>query len=334
MGLKSEDWLSIVMDEYLRDFIRQGGAAVKFGVISEPEDRDALRSGICRMASKEGYLCVSVDAVRTKIHMIDHLFHEIARQVDWDALAYAFVRRVLEENGCRLPEDRAGFQLRRIAELNDRQEMFLRNQLNSWLEKAIFRDYQMSQEFRIAMIRLCLARLDPEGVSSFLSNAVKEWLRGELRLISAVKEALIFQKVARHNARHMLFSLAHWLRVNGRAGLVLTLDISRYAVTKRPKGTGDGIYYSTPAAMDAYEVLRQFIDGADELEGGMIVVLAGPEFIDDDRRGLNRYDALRLRISDEVHDRLRQNPLASLVRLSRQSDVALSERQPAAVGAQ
>ncbi len=332
MDLKSEYWLSIVSGEYLRDFVRQGGAAVKFAVMSEPESRDALRSELCRVASTEGYLCVSVDAARTKIHMIDHLFHEIARQVDWDALAYAFVRRVLEENSYRLPDDRTAFQLGRIAELNGREEMFLRNELKRWLEQAIFRDYQMSQEFRIAMIRLCLAQLDPEGVSSFLSNAIKEWLRGELRLISTVKEALIFQKVARHNARHMLFSLAHWLRVNGRTGLVLTLDISRYAITKRPKDSGDGIYYSTAAAMDAYEVLRQYIDGADELEGGMIIVLAGPEFIDDDRRGLNRYDALRLRVSDDVHDRRRQNPLASLVRLSPHPEVAPSERQPAADG--
>jgi len=36
----------------------------------------------------------------------------------------------------------------------------------------------------------------------------------------------------------------------------------------------------------------------------------------DDRRGLNRYDALKLRIWDEVRDRHRQNPFASLIRVS------------------
>jgi hypothetical protein len=80
----------------------------------------------------------------------------------------------------------------------------------------------MSQEFRIAMIRLCIDQLDPTSPTPFLSNAVKEWLRGELRLISTLKDALIFQKIARHNARHMLFSLSHWLRINGKSGLVVT----------------------------------------------------------------------------------------------------------------
>jgi len=37
-----------------------------------------------------------------------------------------------------------------------------------------------------------------------LWQATKEWLRGELRLISTVKRAQIFQRVARHNARHLL----------------------------------------------------------------------------------------------------------------------------------
>ena len=173
----------------------------------------------------------------------------------------------------------------------------------------------MCQEFRIAMIRLCMDQLDAGAATPFLSNAVKEWLRGELRLISTLKEALIFQKIARHNARHMLFSLIHWLRVNGKSGLVLALDITRYLISTRSKNPDDGFFYSMPAVLDAYEVLRQFIDGTDEMEGCLIVTIAPKDFLNDDKRGLNRYDALKLRIWDEVRDRQRQNPLASLIRL-------------------
>ena len=143
----------------------------------------------------------------------------------------------------------------------------------------------MSQEFRIAMIRLCMAALDPGDASPI---AVKEWLRGELRLISALKAALIFQKIARHNARHLLFSLAHWVKAVGRNGLVLGLDISRYLVSARPPDRGDTFYYSVPGTLDAYEVLRQFIDGTDELESCLIVVIASQEFLTDERRGLKR----------------------------------------------
>ena len=316
MNIKLKDWLEIIRKEYLQDFIRRGGAAVKFVVPMEEFGHDQLRDELRRLAEEEGFLFAFVDAASTKIHMIDKLFHEVARQVDWDELAYSFVTQILNENRYELPSRRDEFNLQQIASRNKREEKLLRKELHTWLEEAIYRDFEMSQEFRIAMIRLCMAQLDPRGASPFLSNAVKEWLRGELRLISALKEALIFQKVARHNARHMLFSLAHWLKLNGKSGLVLSLDISRYLVSGRPRNPADSFYYSVPVTLDAYEVLRQFIDGTDEMESCFIAVVASQEFLTDERRGLNRYDALKLRIWDEVRDRHRQNPFASLIRVS------------------
>jgi hypothetical protein len=316
MYMTPQEWLDTLRKEYLQDFIRRGGAAVKFVVPMEEIGHDQLRDELRRVAEEEGFLFAFVDAASTKIHMVDKLFHEVARQVDWDGLAYSFVTQIFKKNRYEMPTAPDEVNLQQIALLNRREEMFLRKELRAWLEKAIYRDFEMSQEFRIAMIGLCIAQLDPGGASPFLSNAIKEWLRGELRLISTLKEALIFQKVARHNARHMLFSLAHWLKMNGRNGLVLNLDISRYTVSARPKDPDDSFYYSTPATLDAYEVLRQFIDGTDELECCFITVVASREFLTDEKRGLNRYDALKLRIWDEVRDKHRQNPFASLIRVS------------------
>jgi hypothetical protein len=319
MYMTPQDWLDTVRKEYLQDFIRRGGAAVKFVVPMGEIGHNYLRNELRRVSEEEGYLFAFVDAASTKIHMVDKLFHEVARQVDWDGLAYSFVSRIFKENKYELPTARDEFNLQKIALINKREEKLLRKELHTWLEEAIYRDFEMSQEFRIAMIRLCMAQLDIGGTSSFLSNAVKEWLCGELRLISALKEALIFQKVARHNARHMLFSLAHWLKVNGINGLVLNLNISRYTVSAKPKDLDDSFYYSTPATLDAYELLRQFIDGTDEFESCLIAVVASREFLTDEKRGLNRYDALKLRIWDEVHDAHRQNPFASLIRVSEAS---------------
>lgn len=314
MYTTKKEWLGIIRGEYLHSFIKRGGAAVKFCIPMEDNDHGQFLTLLHKTSEEENYIFTSIDAVSTKIHMIDKLFHEVARQIDWDELSYVFVKNIFIKNGYELPMQREDFNIQYIAKINKREEMFLRNELRSCLEEEIFHDFEMSQEFRIAMIRLCLNQLDASTV--FLNNAVKEWLRGELRLISTLKEALIFQKIARHNARHMLFSLVHWLRVNGKSGLVLVLDISRYLISARSKNPDDGFFYSAPAVLDAYEVLRQFIDGTDETEGLLVIVLASKEFLNDDKRGLRGYDALKLRIWDEVRDRQRQNPLASLVRLS------------------
>ena len=72
----------------------------------------------------------------------------------------------------------------------------------------------------------------------------------------------------------------------------------------------------TPAMLDAYEVLRQFIDATDNLENCVILVIAPPEFIEDEKRGVSRYPALKMRIWDEVRDRERDNPYAPLVSVS------------------
>lgn len=321
MYITQKEWIDTIRGEYLHDFIKRGGAAVKFVVPMEDIDHDQLLNLLRKTAEEENYHFTLVDAVSTKIHMIDKLFHEVSRLVDWDELSHAFVKKIFIQNGYEIPVKREDFNLQCIATTNKREEKFLRIELRSWLEKEIFHDFEMSQEFRIAMIRLCLEQLDTAGPSAFLSNAVKEWLRGELRLISILKEAPIFQKIARHNARHMLFSLIHWLRVNGKSGLVIMLDITRYLVSTRSKNPDDGFFYSVPAVLDVYEVLRQFIDGTDEMEGCLIVVFASKDFLNDDKRGLNRYDALKLRIWDEVRDRQRQNPLASLVRLANNKTV-------------
>jgi hypothetical protein len=62
-------------------------------------------------------------------------------------------------------------------------------------------------------------------------------------------------------------------------------------------------------------VLRQLIDATDDFEGLFVAVLLPPDLVTDEARGLPAYTALQLRVADEVRDRRRPNPYATLVRL-------------------
>lgn len=314
MDTDSTDWLKVIEREYLEDFIREGGAAVKFVVPDSEASRLHVHEALMAAAELNGFQFASVDAATTRMHLVDRLFHEVARQIDWDGLTDSFLRRLLTENGLAPPPPPTELTLRTLAEANSLSEQLLRKEVRDLLFRNLYTDSAMSQEFRLAMFSLCEGQLDASG-NLDLSSAIKEWLRGELRLVSAVKRALIFQKIARHNARHILFSLAHWLKLAGKTGLVLALDIARYADARRARDRDGGLFYSTPATLDAYEVLRQLIDGTDELEYTFVCVMADPLFLSDDRRGLRAYQALYMRIADEVRDRYRQNPLAALARL-------------------
>ena len=315
--MSPEEWATIVGSEYLATFVRQGGAAVKFAAATTDAGRAELRQRLAAAAEAHGFQLAMLDATEVRLHLIDRLFHAVARQVDWDGLARAFLERLLRARGLRLPPASESLSALRLAELNAAPEVLLRTDLRRALAHELFEDYTMTREFRLAMFSLCAAQLDPTD-NPALEAAIKDWLRGELRLVSEVKRALIFQKIARQNARHMLFSLAHWLTLTGKGGLLLVLDVARYAEAVRPAERGAGNYYTTSATIDLYEMLRQLIDATDEASACFVAVLVGPDFLQlqDDRRGIRSYQALYFRIWDEVFDRNRENPFASLVRIA------------------
>ncbi|MCA9421018.1 MAG: DUF2791 family P-loop domain-containing protein [Nitrospira sp.] len=314
------EWLSILHHEYLGSFVREGGGAVKFAVFPGEDVLKVCHQELEGLAKREGYVLAKVDARFTKAHMIERLFQKIAKQVDWDEMAYRFVQRLLEAHGHQIPPKREEFSLRQVAILNERKEPMLRRDIQTWMEKSIEGDSGLCREFRMAMIRLCMAQLDAGDSDRVLAASVKEWLCGDLRLVSGVKKALIYQKISRHNARYMLSSLTRWLRLTGQGGLILSLDISRYFTKKDALPTDGSLSFSPSATMDLYELLRQFIDSADEMEGLLMVVLAPQEFLTDSRRGVDRYEALKLRVWDDVRPKHRQNPLASLVRIQHEPE--------------
>lgn len=315
-AMGTHEWVAMLQKEYLHAFIREGGAAVKFGVCTNDESVPDCQLQFEVMAHEEGYVYAKVDSRFTKVHMVEKLFHKIAKQLDWDDLAYRFMIRLLKDNGYQVPSSRKEFSLRQIAALNERKEPMLRRDVQTWLEKTIEGDSGLCREFRMAMIRLCLAQLDAGDTDQVLGTAVKQWLCGDLRLVSGVKKALIYQKVARHNARYMLSSLTRWLRLSGHGGLVLTVDISQYFRKRNPDAQSGELVFSPAATMDLYELLRQFLDASDDIEGLLMVVLSPQDFLSDVRRGMERYEPLKLRVWDDIRPRHRQNPLSCLVRIS------------------
>ena len=308
------EWLEIIDSEYLADFIRAGGGSVKF-VTGTPDDSAEVSAAIDRLAEKRGFVRVDLNAADTKFHRIDHIFFEIARQIDWAGLASTFVAEGFRAAGWTLEKSPAGFNLAATALENDADEAELRAVLKTFL-RALYDDYSMSQEFRLAMLQLCRAQIAGLDNSAI---PVVFWLKGELARIAELKGAKIFQKIGRHNARLMLESLTHWLRRNGQPGLVLTLDIARCLENPKRNERKDGFYYSPGALTEVYETLRQLIDCSAELIGTFVAVFAPPALLSDEKRGVDRYQALKMRIFDDARNRGMQNVLAPLIRLGQEA---------------
>jgi hypothetical protein len=309
-----DDYVAFLDREYLHGYLEEGGAALKFVVPPDDGSAAAFTERFTAAADGAGFVVAKVDAAETRVHLLEQVFFAVARQMDWDGMATAATRAALASTGYPATDGRVALDA--LAAHYRVEPGELKRDVDRQLQEDVHRDYAMVQEFRTAMLRLCQAQLRSGQVVDAEHAAVLDWLRGELRQISVLKSALIFRRIGRDNARHLLFSLAHWLAVNDRAGLAVVLDIRRMGFSRRPSPEErSGHYYTKGALLDVYEVLRQLVDNTDEMANCIVVVVGAPAFLSGTPRGLDAYQALKLRIFDEVRDLNRDNPFSSLVRL-------------------
>ena len=135
------------------------------------------------------------------MHLIDQLFFAVARQLDWDALARAFLRRHLVQSGLRVPDEAPGqdgrppgapgasqgwpLSLAALQEANDSPGPVFDAEVKRGLINRLYGDGSMSQEFRLAMVRLCRAQLSPDNepavTEAVIAVAQGASPRGDLR---------------------------------------------------------------------------------------------------------------------------------------------------------
>ncbi len=313
------DYSAFFATEYFNGYLADGGATVKFVVPVDNETASAFSSELLARTLAANLVPLRVDAVATRVHLMDQVFFDIARQVDWTMLARRAAHQAMGAAGYPPPADLFGVHAVSVEGLAAQYRVEpgeVARDINRHLQTTLMRDFAMVQEFRVAMLRLCQHEMATGQVTDAERDAVIAWLHGELRQMSLLRSAMIFRRIGRHNARRLFFSLCRWVTLNGHAGIVLELDIRRLGFARRPlPEERNGFYYTKAALLDGYELLRQLVDNTDEMSCCAVVVVAAPEFLTDDHRGVNAYQALKLRIHDEVRDLQRDNPFASLIRM-------------------
>jgi hypothetical protein len=325
MAIQSAQWQKLVEFEYLRRFAPSSGSSIKF-VVGEPAVFSELRDWLASYSRAKGFLYVGMDSAVTRLHMMQEVFFAAARAIDWESLAQERVEAAFKELHYSWPKPGSRVPLHEVAVANGVADTLLLNNIDQWLTKHVMHDAAMTSDFREAMTYLCRQRLEPEV--SAASLPILEWLRGELRVIGAVRPVPIGAKISRHNARSMLRSLCHWLSLGGRPGIVMTMDLS-WLVERAASPAG--IRYTPTSILDAFEVIRQLIDETDRLEGVLLVVTAPKAMVDgeDVRRTINQYPALKGRINIDVLARQHDNPLAPLVHVTSTgnggSEIAVAE---------
>ncbi|HEX5562578.1 MAG TPA: BREX system ATP-binding domain-containing protein [Nocardioidaceae bacterium] len=312
--MRADSYAGFLGEEYLGSYLPAGGGSVKLVVAGDAEVADRFEASLREEADRRDVVMVSVSAESTKAHMVDQVLFAVSREVEWDRIAVALVHAAYDD--IAVPATPGRLRVAEVAEDHDLDARELYRSVRRRLEQTLLSDSQLPRELRRALLRLAQARLGTGDVAPAEARVVLDWLHGERVALRELRATMIPSRIGRHNARTMLTSLGRLLLRAGRHGLVVHLDLTRLAVARRPPvAERAGLYYSTAAVLDAYELLRQLIDATDDLVGMLVVAVVPPELMRDERRGLPAYAALQLRVADEVRDRRRANPFASLARL-------------------
>jgi len=316
MEALTADWLEVLDKYYLGDFISSGGAAFKLILAKDDNASPPVLQEVRSLAEKRGYIYVQVSAAETRIDRIDQVFFAIAKQIDWDALISRDAINFLRSLDYEIPDNATPGDTALIAETNGAEQDDLLRDVRRATRQSIINDRRMCKEFRTAIAQLRSAQFFPKTVTPSDTETLSGWMRGEKVSAAALKDLRIYSKIGRHNAREMLIALAHWLATSLGMGLVVGLDLSALILIRPPApGAQPSFYYSRSALLDAYEVIRQFIDETDDITHCLICAVAPPEIETDEKRSIFKYYALQSRLLSEVRDLDRQDLLASTVRL-------------------
>jgi hypothetical protein len=314
-----EDWVTATDNNYLSDFIREGGASVKFAIAMEGETTAKISEAIRDRAASNGYFTTSIDSARTKISSIEFVLASIADQIDLKTVVDGLIKTFASSVHWNLPEhfDSSPVQ-QQIADFNGIGVDVVSLELKSALQNQLMKSTLLTRDFKVAMTLLALARLNGGDQFPVTLETISAWLGGRVRSLDQLKPYSIHAKVSKANARSIFGSLLTGLALAGFPGLVVTVDISQLMSTERDP---ERINYTKSALLDTYEVLREFIDATDDLEHLLMVVTAPATFLDLETsgRGIGRYQALRARVYDEVRDRNLANPMSALLRVGNES---------------
>ena len=206
------EWLSVIEREYLSEFVPAGGAAVKFAIL----DDDAIGTAaerLVRLGQAHAMLTVPVEAGRTRIHLMHELFFAIARALPWDSLVQRYLEGLFGAHDYAWPRPGEPMTVPDLATAFAVAPNLLAHRVDQWLTADLWEDRRLVQDFRAALLSLCLSRLEPERRET--AGPVVQWLRGEKVAPAALRAADISVRLSRTNARAMLASLCHFLRKAG-----------------------------------------------------------------------------------------------------------------------
>ena len=307
----SDFWQELYLDAY----IPAGGSKIKFITGHPGSGKTHFARWMTMQAREKGFLTVSFSARDTWLHDFREVYLAIIRQIDLDDLLHRCAEQVVREMGYDPREIPEGKQFADLLAERGENDAMTKKTLRDTLRKMFTRNPLLDNTFAQAFSLLTGGILGYPVLENSHRETLLAWLNGDNTLKAAQLRlaGLTPAKVTKYNARHLLRSLCEVIHISGYRGLVVTADDLE---TLLKQGSGESMRYTKLRREDAYESIRQLIDDIDSMRYVLFLFCFDRELIDNENAGFKSYQALWLRIQNEVIS-IRFNRFADLIDMDR-----------------
>lgn len=284
---------------YLDEYIREGGSKIKFVTGRSGSGKTHLLNYMAMTAWEEGYVTAGFSARDIWIHDFKEIYLEVFRQIDILGCLKRCSLQIVKNLGFTPEEIPEGLTFMDYLSQNDLGDAITRREIRLQLKSMFLENPLIDNNFAMACSLLTGGILGHPLLEEPNRQVLLAWLEGDkcLKLASLRSLGLSPVRITKYNARHMLRSLSEVIHMAGYAGLVITVDNLEILLNKTSL---EPIHYTKLKREDTYESIRQLVDDIDSMKNILFFFAFERELLDNDNAGLKSYQALWMRIQNEV----------------------------------
>ncbi len=302
-------------EKYLMEYIRDGGSKIKFVTGRKGSGKTWFLQQMAALAHKHDYKIARFSARDVWMHDFSEIYFEIFRQCDIMDCLVAASRHLIAEMGFDHREIPEGMRFIDYLSQNGMGDALTKREIRMQLKQIFLDNPLLDNNFALACSMLTGSILGYPVLEEQNRQLLLSWLEGDRTVKLSQLRAMGFypSRITKYNARHMLRSLAEIIRIGGHSGLFITVDDLELLISR---SSLEPIHYTKMKREDTYESIRQLIDDIDSMRNIMFVYAFDRALIDDENAGLKSYQALWMRIQNEIVGE-RFNRFADMVDMDR-----------------
>ena len=285
--------------KYLWEYIRDGGSKIKFVSGRKGSGKTYLMNMMTAIAQAERYKTAQFSAKDIWMHDFKEVYMEVFRQCDILDCLEAVGKYLIQEMGYDAQEIPEGKKFIDYLSQIGMGDALTKREIRTQLKQIFLDNPMLDNNFALACSMLTGSILGYPVLEEQNKELLLAWLEGDRTVKLSQLRTLGFypSRITRYNARHMLRSLAEVIHMGGHSGLFIAIDNLEILVSR---SSLEPIHYTKMKREDTYESIRQLIDDVDSMKNIMFVYGFDRELIDDENAGLKSYQALWMRIQNEI----------------------------------